>query len=167
PLTAGIRSPRSIFAAPPPTTTYTLSLHDALPIYHLVPGLRQVPGTGHADHPTTKHQHAHCENPVAGGPPAFPAGSIGRHGQVYFLHSPVKTGILPAGSAIIQFHMPVRSRELDKIDRKILRILQEEGRISFTELGELVGLSTSPCTERVRRLEREGVITGYHARLDP
>lgn len=58
-------------------------------------------------------------------------------------------------------------RELDKIDRNILRILQEEGRISFTELGERVGLSTTPCTERVRRLEREGLIMGYHARLNP
>ncbi|KAG0753536.1 hypothetical protein G6F24_012939 [Rhizopus arrhizus] len=47
------------------------------------------------------------------------------------------------------------------------RILQAEGRISFTELGERVGLSTTPCTERVRRLEREAVITGYHAHLDP
>ena len=63
--------------------------------------------------------------------------------------------------------MAVRPRELDKIDRKILRILQAEGRISFTELGERVGLSTTPCTERVRRLEREAVITGYHAHLDP
>ena len=50
-------------------------------------------------------------------------------------------------------------RELDKIDRNILRILQNDGRISFTELGEKVGLSTTPCTERVRRLER--------ARLNP
>ena len=58
-------------------------------------------------------------------------------------------------------------RELDKIDRNILRILQADGRISFTELGEKVGLSTTPCTERVRRLERAGVITGYHARVDP
>ncbi len=63
--------------------------------------------------------------------------------------------------------MPPRIRELDKIDRKILRVLQAEGRISFTELGERVGLSTTPCTERVRRLEREGIITGYHAHLDP
>jgi len=63
--------------------------------------------------------------------------------------------------------MAPRTRELDKIDRKILRILQAEGRISFTELGERVGLSTTPCTDRVRRLEREGVITGYHAHLDP
>ncbi|HYQ40138.1 MAG TPA: Lrp/AsnC ligand binding domain-containing protein [Pseudomonas sp.] len=63
---------------------------------------------------------------------------------------------------------PPRSRrDLDRIDRNILRILQEEGRISFTELGERVGLSTTPCTERVRRLERDGVILGYHARLDP
>ena len=63
--------------------------------------------------------------------------------------------------------MAARTRELDKIDRNILRVLQEEGRISFTELGDRVGLSTTPCTERVRRLERDGVITGYHARLDP
>ena len=63
--------------------------------------------------------------------------------------------------------MTQRRRELDKIDRNILRVLQEEGRISFTELGERVGLSTTPCTERVRRLERDGVITGYYARLDP
>ena len=58
-------------------------------------------------------------------------------------------------------------RELDRIDRNILRILQEEGRISFTELGERVGLSTTPCTERVRRMERDGVILGYSARLNP
>ncbi|MBD8635872.1 Lrp/AsnC ligand binding domain-containing protein [Stenotrophomonas sp. 169] len=63
--------------------------------------------------------------------------------------------------------MATRIRDLDKIDRKILRILQAEGRISFTELGERVGLSTTPCTDRVRRLEREAVITGYHAHLDP
>jgi Lrp/AsnC family leucine-responsive transcriptional regulator len=63
---------------------------------------------------------------------------------------------------------PRRARhELDKIDRSILRILQEEGRISFTELGERVGLSTTPCTERVRRLEREEVIMGYSAQLNP
>ena len=61
----------------------------------------------------------------------------------------------------------MKPRELDRIDRRILRILQQEGRIAFTELGERVGLSTTPCTERVRRLERDGVITGYHARVDP
>lgn len=58
-------------------------------------------------------------------------------------------------------------RDLDRIDRSILRVLQQDGRISFTELGERVNLSTTPCTERVRRLERDGVILGYHARLNP
>ncbi|WP_119155746.1 winged helix-turn-helix transcriptional regulator [Caldimonas tepidiphila] len=57
--------------------------------------------------------------------------------------------------------------DLDRIDRKILDVLQRQGRISMTELAERIGLSTSPCTERVRRLERAGVITGYHARIDP
>ena len=63
--------------------------------------------------------------------------------------------------------MAGQRRNFDKIDRKILRVLQEEGRISFTDLGERVGLSTTPCTERVRRLERDGVIMGYHARVSP
>lgn len=58
-------------------------------------------------------------------------------------------------------------KDLDRIDRKILRALQAEGRLSMTELAERVGLSVTPCAERVRRLERDGVITGYHARLDP
>lgn len=58
-------------------------------------------------------------------------------------------------------------RELDRIDRNILRTLQKNGRISFVELGESVGLSTSPCLERVRRLEQAGYITGYTAVLDP
>ncbi len=59
------------------------------------------------------------------------------------------------------------SRKLDNIDRRILRELQRDGRISFVNLADKVGLSTSPCLERVRRLERDGFITGYHARLDP
>ncbi|HMN80287.1 MAG TPA: AsnC family transcriptional regulator [Burkholderiaceae bacterium] len=58
-------------------------------------------------------------------------------------------------------------RELDRIDRKILGILQRNGRISVTELSEQVGLSPTPCAERIRRMEREGTITGYHARVDP
>lgn len=59
------------------------------------------------------------------------------------------------------------SRELDKIDRQILRILQREGRISYVDLGEQVGLSTTPCMERVKRLEREKFIISYGARLNP
>jgi Lrp/AsnC family leucine-responsive transcriptional regulator len=58
-------------------------------------------------------------------------------------------------------------RELDKIDRKILSILQQDARISITDLAEQVWLSVTPCSERVKRLEKEGVILGYHARLDP
>lgn len=58
-------------------------------------------------------------------------------------------------------------RELDKTDRRILDLLQQQGRLSMTELAEKIGLSPTPCTERVRRLEREGVITGYHARVHP
>ena len=58
-------------------------------------------------------------------------------------------------------------KDLDKTDRKILRILQQNARIPMTELADKVGLSTTPVTERVRRLEREGIIEGYHARLNP
>ena len=57
--------------------------------------------------------------------------------------------------------------DLDRTDRKILDILQREGRIPMTELAQRIGLSTSPCSERVRRMEREGVITGYYARVSP
>ena len=56
---------------------------------------------------------------------------------------------------------------LDRLDRKILDPLQRQGRLPMTELAQQVGLSTSPVTERVRRLEREGIISGYHARLNP
>ncbi|WP_417068804.1 Lrp/AsnC ligand binding domain-containing protein [Niveibacterium terrae] len=58
-------------------------------------------------------------------------------------------------------------RNLDRSDRKILELLQENGRMTLTELAEKVGLSATPVAERVRRLEREKVITGYHARIDP
>jgi Lrp/AsnC family leucine-responsive transcriptional regulator len=57
--------------------------------------------------------------------------------------------------------------DLDRLDLKILDLLQRQGRMSMTELGEQIGLSTSPVAERVRRLERRGVITGYHARVSP
>lgn len=57
--------------------------------------------------------------------------------------------------------------EPDRTDLKIMDLLQRQGRMSMTELGEQIGLSTSPCSERVKRLERLGLITGYHARVDP
>lgn len=58
------------------------------------------------------------------------------------------------------------SRQLDEIDRKILRALVEDGRLSNTDLARKVGLSPSPCWQRVRRMEEEGVIAGYTAVLD-
>ncbi|WP_106227763.1 winged helix-turn-helix transcriptional regulator [Jezberella montanilacus] len=58
-------------------------------------------------------------------------------------------------------------RELDRIDLKILDVLQRDGRISITDLADKVSLSATPCSERVKRMEREGVITGYYARVNP
>ena len=57
--------------------------------------------------------------------------------------------------------------QLSRIDRNLLRLLQKDARISFAELARQVGLTTTPCKERVKRLEREGYIRGYHAELDP
>lgn len=54
----------------------------------------------------------------------------------------------------------------DRIDRKILKALQDDGRLSKVKLAETVSLSTSPTWDRVRRLEEAGVITGYHADID-
>lgn len=56
---------------------------------------------------------------------------------------------------------------LDKIDRQILRELQKNGRISNVKLAKLVGLSPTPCLERVKRLEKTEVIKSYTALLDP
>ena len=53
--------------------------------------------------------------------------------------------------------------ELDRIDKKILDVLQRDGRISMTELAHSIGLSTSPCSERVKRMEREGWLTRAEA----
>jgi Lrp/AsnC family transcriptional regulator, leucine-responsive regulatory protein len=57
--------------------------------------------------------------------------------------------------------------ELDSIDRGILRELQADGKISLSQLGKRVGLSAPSVMERIRKLEQGGVITGYHARVDP
>ena len=56
--------------------------------------------------------------------------------------------------------------ELDKIDRKILAELQKDGRVTMTALAARVGLSNSPCQQRVRRLEADGYILGYTALVD-
>ena len=58
-------------------------------------------------------------------------------------------------------------RELDRIDRRILAALQADGRLTNQALSEKVALSASACLARVRRLEKAGIIQGYHARVDP
>lgn len=60
-----------------------------------------------------------------------------------------------------------RPKSLDRIDRLILKYLQEDGRISNAALAKKVNLTATPCLERVRRLERDGYIRGYTALLDP
>ena len=59
------------------------------------------------------------------------------------------------------------STDIDKIDRRILALLQADGRISNLKLAEAVHLSPTAVLERVRRLTRDGYILGYEARLDP
>jgi DNA-binding Lrp family transcriptional regulator len=54
----------------------------------------------------------------------------------------------------------------DSIDRQILGLLQEDGRMTNVELAERVGLTAPPCLRRVRSLEEGGAIRGYHAELD-
>ncbi len=56
---------------------------------------------------------------------------------------------------------------MDEIDRHILELMQQQARISMTELGRQIGLSTPAATERVRRLEERGVIIGYRAVINP
>lgn len=55
---------------------------------------------------------------------------------------------------------------LDRYDREILRLLQQDGRISNQDLADRIGLSPSPCLRRVRALEEAGLITGYRALVD-
>lgn len=57
--------------------------------------------------------------------------------------------------------------ELDRQDRRILEVLTSDGRISVTDLAKRIGLSKSPTQARLKRLEAEGVITGYQALVDP
>ena len=57
--------------------------------------------------------------------------------------------------------------DLDKFDKAILRVLATDGRISITDLAHRIGLSKSPTQARLRRLEGDGVISGYRAMIDP
>jgi Lrp/AsnC family leucine-responsive transcriptional regulator len=57
--------------------------------------------------------------------------------------------------------------DLDEFDRKILAVLRKDGRITITELAQQVGLSKTPCQQRVKRLAESGVILGFRAIIDP
>lgn len=57
--------------------------------------------------------------------------------------------------------------QLDKVGWQLLRVLQEDARLSFSELGRRVGLSSPAIAERVRRMEDLGIITGYRAMVNP
>ncbi|OEE78495.1 AsnC family transcriptional regulator [Vibrio ordalii FF-167] len=59
----------------------------------------------------------------------------------------------------------IKDQVMDRIDRRMLTLLQTEGRLSTAELAEKVGLSPSPCARRLKRLEESGIIDGYQARL--
>ena len=56
---------------------------------------------------------------------------------------------------------------LDRLDRQILTCLQADARQSLAEIGARVGLSTTPCWNRIKHMEEAGVITGYTVRIDP
>ena len=56
--------------------------------------------------------------------------------------------------------------KMDNIDRKILRMLQENSKITNAYLSKQIGLSPAPTLERVRKLEKKGIISGYHAQLN-
>jgi Lrp/AsnC family transcriptional regulator, leucine-responsive regulatory protein len=63
--------------------------------------------------------------------------------------------------------MSVFLDDIDSADLRILERLQADGRMPVAALAQDVGLSATPCSLRLRRLERDGVILGYHARLNP
>ena len=69
--------------------------------------------------------------------------------------------------AIIVRQLAIWSRILDRIDQRLLQLLQRDGHLSAAQLGEAVGLSPSACHRRVAALEAAGTITGYAARIDP
>jgi DNA-binding Lrp family transcriptional regulator len=62
---------------------------------------------------------------------------------------------------------PAKLPEIDAIDRRILLELQADGRMTNVELARRAGISAPPCLRRVRRLEEDGIIRGYHADTDP
>jgi Lrp/AsnC family transcriptional regulator, leucine-responsive regulatory protein len=61
----------------------------------------------------------------------------------------------------------MRSNDLTPLDRRIIEILQREGRMTYAQIGTLAGVSSTAAHERIKKLEARGVITGYRASVDP
>ena len=59
-----------------------------------------------------------------------------------------------------------RSKQIDRIDKRILDALSRDGRMTKVRMSEVVGLSATRCWERVRKMEKAGIIRGYHADID-
>ena len=98
---------------------------------------------------------------------AHPLSGIAKGTMVYEVNFPVDGGF--AGDWTEKGGKYVRNEltELDRFDRAILHVLAADGRISITELAQRIGLSKSPTQARLRRLETDGIITGYRALFDP
>ncbi len=95
---------------------------------------------------------------------AVPATSANSFMHLYVLQLTHSFTILIVNSnEIFMTHMS----KLDAIDLKILDEIQKDGRIAVVELAKRVNLTKTPCAERLKRLEKSGVITGYHARINP
>ena len=92
--------------------------------------------------------------------------------QAIFLKFPYSAGVMtgktekPAPVRLPRANKPIAPVD-NRIDWRILEVLQRQGRISIVELAERVGLSKTPCAERVRKLESRQVVRGYQAVIDP
>jgi Lrp/AsnC family transcriptional regulator, leucine-responsive regulatory protein len=70
-------------------------------------------------------------------------------------------------SAPAKIPAPATARQLDDFDRRILRALASNARATNVEIARQIGLSEAPCLRRIHRLEKDGVIAGYSARIEP
>jgi DNA-binding Lrp family transcriptional regulator len=89
------------------------------------------------------------------------------HPARFLFLSIIKLAALPEGEHRATSRSVCHVANLDDIDRRLLAELQAEGRVTNVELAQRVGLTAPPCLRRVRGLEEDGVIRGYHADLDP
>lgn len=89
--------------------------------------------------------------------------------EIIIFQKPCHFRAIRVTNALIDLGVPDRGLRLpilDDIDRKLLSELQDEGRVTNVDLAKRVGLTAPPCLRRVRTLEEEGIIRGYHADID-